>query len=187
LYQDRLQDHIDKTIQLVAIDPLTGLYNRRYLDKHLHTLFSSGGNADVSLLMIDIDHFKSINDEFGHIFGDSIIRTISNVLITNTRSFDTVSRYGGEEFAVLLPGTNLKEAVQIADRLLNEVRALPGRMKAAEHLNLSVSIGITSNTIEGQSPMSLLHAADTALYKAKCLGRNRLETRLFTTGESLDR
>jgi two-component system cell cycle response regulator len=175
LYQDRLQDHIDRTIQLVAVDPLTGLYNRRYLDKHLHTLSSTGADTDVSLLMIDIDHFKSINDRFGHIFGDSIIRVISSVLLSNTRSFDTVSRYGGEEFAILLPGTNMKEAVQIANRLLVEVRSLPSRMEVAEQLTLSISIGVTSNTIERQSPTSLLHAADTALYKAKCLGRNRLE------------
>ena len=187
LYQDRLQDHIDNTIRLVAVDPLTGLYNRRYLDKHLLTLFSTGGSADVSLLMIDIDHFKSINDRFGHIFGDSIIRIISDVLMSNTRSFDTVSRYGGEEFAILLPGTDMKEAIQIADRLLDGVRALPRKMKAVEHLNLSISIGVTSNTIECQSPMSLLHAADTALYRAKCLGRNRLEIGLLTTDEKLNR
>jgi two-component system cell cycle response regulator len=175
LYQNRLQDHIDRTIQLVAVDPLTGLYNRRYLDKHLHTLFSAGGSSDVSLLMIDIDHFKSINDQFGHIFGDSVIRTISNVLISNTRSFDTVSRYGGEEFAILLPGTNMKEALQIADRLLSEVRSLPSRMETIGHLSLSISIGVVSNTIVCQSAVSLLQAADTALYKAKCLGRDRVE------------
>jgi two-component system cell cycle response regulator len=186
LYQDRLQDHIDRTIQLVAVDPLTGLYNRRYLDKHLHTLFSAGGDTDVSLLMVDIDHFKSINDRFGHIFGDSIIRVISSVLVSNTRSFDTVSRYGGEEFAILLPGTNVKEAVQIADRLLVEVRSLPSRIESSEQLTLSISIGVTSKTIESQSPASLLHAADMALYKAKCLGRDRLEIGLSETNERSD-
>jgi two-component system, cell cycle response regulator len=186
LYQDRLQDHIDRTIQLVAVDPLTGLYNRRYLDKHLHTLFSAGGDTDVSLLMVDIDHFKSINDRFGHIFGDSIIRVISSVLVSNTRSFDTVSRYGGEEFAILLPGTNAKEAAQIADRLLVEVRSLPSRMELPEQLTLSVSIGVTFKTVECQSPSSLLHVADTALYRAKCLGRNRLEIGLFGANERLD-
>lgn len=177
-YQDGLQDHIDRTIQLVAIDPLTGLYNRRYLDKHLNTLFATEGEIKVSLLMIDIDHFKSINDRFGHVFGDSIIRIISGVLASNTRAFDTVSRYGGEEFVILLPGTDIKEAMQIANRLLEEVRSLPSRIDIPDQLTLSVSIGVTSNSYEYHSPASLLHAADLALYKAKCLGRNRLEAGL---------
>jgi two-component system cell cycle response regulator len=176
LYQDKLHDHIDRTIQMVAIDPLTGLYNRRYLDKHLQTLNSTAAAIQISLLMVDIDHFKSINDRFGHMFGDLIILMISNVLLSHTRSFDTVSRYGGEEFAILLPGTSIIEAGQIADRLLNEVRSLSDRPEIPEHLKVTVSIGVASKVSRDQSVTSLLHGADKALYRAKYLGRNRVET-----------
>ncbi|HVY17886.1 MAG TPA: PleD family two-component system response regulator [Rhodopila sp.] len=175
LYQEKLQEHVDQAIQLVARDALTGLYNRRYLDKHLKTLLSNSNSSELSLLMIDIDHFKSINDRFGHIFGDSVIRLIADVLLAHVRAFDTCCRYGGEEFVIVLPGTSISEACQVAERLLHEVKSLEASFKLVEGLHLSISVGIISNPASNQSPEKLLEAADKALYQAKCLGRNRLE------------
>ncbi len=175
LYQDRLQDHIDEAIKAIALDPLTGLYNRRYLNKHIRTLLAEQEEAGLSLLMIDIDHFKRINDRFGHTFGDVVIRSVASVLLSNTRAFDTVSRYGGEEFVILLPGANVAEATQIAERLIHEVRSLNEKIETYSDVGLTISIGISSNFTAKQSADELFDAADKALYKAKLSGRNRLE------------
>jgi two-component system cell cycle response regulator len=175
IYQDRLQRHVDTAIEMMAVDALTGLFNRRYLQKHLDTLYASGTLRNISTLMIDIDHFKSINDRFGHAFGDIVIKSIASVLLNNTRSFDTVTRYGGEEFVILLPGTNLTEARIIADRLLIAVRTVefPGSPDRA--LTVSVSIGISSTDEDAATPGHLLNEADKALYRAKSAGRDRVE------------
>jgi two-component system cell cycle response regulator len=175
IYQDKLQLHVDTAIEMMAIDPLTGLFNRRYLLKHLNTLYTTGNIRDISVLMIDIDHFKSINDRFGHAFGDVVIKFISSVLLDNTRAFDTVSRFGGEEFVVLLPGTSIAEASVIAERLLMAVRASEIARSSNHELEVSVSIGISSIAEETAAPEYLLNEADKALYKAKSTGRNRFE------------
>ena len=175
IYQDKLQRHVDTAIEMMAVDPLTGLFNRRYLQKHLNTLYIAGTLRNISILMVDIDHFKSINDRFGHAFGDIVIRSISLVLLDNTRSFDTVTRYGGEEFVVLLPGTSVAEASVIAERLLVSVRSLEFDVALNHELGVSVSIGVSSVTEETSAPEYILNEADKALYKAKSTGRNRFE------------
>ena len=92
-------------LEMALIDPLTGLYNQRYLMRHLRGLLESGQNRDIALLMIDVDHFKAVNDEYGHAMGDQALRAIADTLRANTRVFDSVARYGGEEFVVVMPGT----------------------------------------------------------------------------------
>lgn len=181
IYQDKLQRHVDTAIEMMAIDPLTGLFNRRYLQKHLNTLYIAGHLRNISVLMVDIDHFKSINDRFGHAFGDIVIKSISSALLDNTRAFDTISRFGGEEFVVLLPGTSVAEASIIAERLLTAVRVSKIGGSLNQELEVSVSIGISS-VIEGaMTPEYLLNEADKALYKAKSTGRNRFEVAVVVT------
>lgn len=175
IYQDKLQRHVDTAIEMMAVDPLTGLFNRRYLQKHLNTLYITGALRNISILMIDIDHFKSINDRFGHAFGDIVIRSISSALLDNTRAFDTVTRYGGEEFVILLPGTGVAEASVIADRLLVSVRSLEFNVSLNQELRVSVSIGIALVAEETAAPEYILNEADKALYKAKSTGRDRFE------------
>jgi two-component system cell cycle response regulator len=166
---------VDTAIEMMAVDPLTGLFNRRYLQKHLNTLYITGALRNISILMIDIDHFKSINDRFGHAFGDIVIRSISSALLDNTRAFDTVTRYGGEEFIILLPGTGVAEASVIADRLLVSVRSLEFNVSLNQELRVSVSIGIALVAEETAAPEYILNEADKALYKAKSTGRDRFE------------
>jgi two-component system, cell cycle response regulator len=183
IYQDRLQRHVDTAIEMMAVDPLTNLFNRRYLQKHLNTLYVTGSLRNMSILMVDIDHFKSINDRFGHAFGDIVIRSISSVLLDNTRAFDTVTRYGGEEFVILLPGTSVVEASVIAERLLVSVRSLEFTVALNRELGVSVSIGVSSATEETAAPEYLLNEADKALYKAKSTGRNRFELASLLSGQ----
>ena len=110
---------------MALIDPLTGLYNQRYLMRHLRGLLESGQTREIAVLMIDVDHFKAVNDEFGHAAGDKALRAIADTLRANTRVFDSLARYGGEEFVVVMPGTGAEEATQAAERLRAAVEAMP--------------------------------------------------------------
>ena len=111
--------------RLALIDPLTGLYNQRYLMRHLSGLLESGRAAALAVLMIDVDHFKAVNDEFGHATGDQALRAIADVLRANIRVFDSLARYGGEEFVVVMPGTGARRRPQAAERLRVAVEATP--------------------------------------------------------------
>ncbi len=162
--------------QLGVRDSLTGLFNRRYLtdalERELHR--SDRRNEAVSVLIIDVDHFKHFNDNFGHSAGDMILRHLAEVLNNNTRREDVVARFGGEEFVVMLPGTQLTQAGvcaenlrQVASRMsiLYEGRILP---------QLTVSIGLSSYPSDGRDINTLINTADGALYRAKRAGRNRV-------------
>src|SRR5262249_26434713 len=100
-YQDRLRADLGSALEMALIDPLTGLYNRRYLMRHLRGLLESGQVHEVTVLMIDVDHFKAVNDDFGHAIGDQVLRAVADSLRANTRVFDSLARYGGEEFVVV--------------------------------------------------------------------------------------
>jgi two-component system cell cycle response regulator len=160
---------------MVLTDPLTGLYNKRYLERHLGGLIESGKGHHLALLMVDVDRFKSVNDEFGHAAGDRALRLIADQLRLNTRVFDSVARFGGEEFVVLMPGTGPEEATAAAERLRSAVEGIdffpiPGTRKA-----LTVSVGVAFTPADSSLPGVLFQAADTALYQAKRNGRNRIE------------
>lgn len=156
-------------------DPLTGLANRRAFDALLERETTAGGNQEhgPSLLMVDADHFKQVNDTFGHEKGDLALQRISEVLCSMVREGDTVSRYGGEEFCLLLPQTSKADALIIAERIRE---ALAGkRVTLGERsLHLTVSIGVASAPASGRQAAELFSAADRALYRAKRLGRNRV-------------
>ena len=155
-------------------DPLTGLANYRHLFESLHREIERAQRYDqpLSLLAIDVDDLKRINDEGGHLVGDKALQLIARVLKGTVRTFDLVARQGGDEFAVLLPNTAAREALVLAERLRSEIvrQLILGRP-------LSASIGVAAHE-RGMSPLtvrSLVEASDQALYRAKRGGRNRVE------------
>lgn len=174
-YQDRLRSDLGTALEMALTDPLTGLYNQRYLRRHLSGLVESGQGKQLSVLMIDVDHFKSVNDRFGHPSGDRALRLIADSLRINTRVFDSLARYGGEEFVVVMPGTGPEEAIPAAERLRAAVQAIEFHPLDHERVTLTISIGIACSPSGTGSPELLLQAADAALYDAKRNGRNRIE------------
>jgi two-component system cell cycle response regulator len=174
-YQDRLRADLGTALEMALIDPLTGLYNQRYLMRHLRGLMEGGKNRDLGVLMIDVDHFKTVNDEFGHATGDQALRAIADVLRGSTRVFDSLARYGGEEFVVVMPGSALDDALQAAERLRSAVEAAPFSWAPGRNCRLTVSVGVATTEHHSGTPEALLRAADQALYAAKRAGRNRVE------------
>ena len=174
-YQDRLRSDLGTALEMALTDPLTGLYNQRYLRRHLSGLIESGQGRQLAVLMVDVDHFKLVNDRYGHASGDRALRLIADSLRINTRVFDSVARYGGEEFVVVMPGTGPTEATAAAERLRLAVEAVEFNAAVGMRLALTVSIGVACTPIATGSPELLLQAADTALYDAKRNGRNRVE------------
>lgn len=152
-------------------DVLTGVENRRSFDLKLEEEFERAERrgTSCSLLMIDIDHFKALNDTFGHTVGDESLRAVSHLLQSELRTGDMLFRYGGEEFAVILPGTTLKGALVIGERFRRTVQRAPWPKRA-----ITVSIGAANVDADTKSPLDLLRAADRALYTAKQTGRNRV-------------
>jgi len=184
-YQDRLRTDLGMALEMALIDPLTGLYNQRYLMRHLSGLLESGQNRSLALLMIDVDHFKQVNDEYGHAVGDMALRAVADVLRGGTRVFDSVARYGGEEFVVVMPGTGIDDATQAAERLRVAVETTPFSWESGRQCRLTVSIGVACRGRQLRTPEALLHAADVAMYAAKRGGRNRVEIAAASGGERL--
>ncbi|HBK09171.1 MAG TPA: PleD family two-component system response regulator [Acetobacteraceae bacterium] len=174
-YQDRLRSDLGTALEMALTDPLTGLYNQRYLRRHLSGLMDSGQGRPLALLMVDVDHFKSVNDRFGHVSGDHALRLIADSLRINTRVFDSVARYGGEEFVVVMPGTAVEEATAAAERLRAAVEVVQFTALDGTQVPLTASIGVACTPNASGSPELLLQAADAALYDAKRNGRNRVE------------
>ena len=174
-YQDRLRLDLGTALELALTDPLTGLYNQRYLRRHLGCLMKNNRSRELAVLMVDVDHFKSVNDRHGHAAGDRALRLIADSLRVNTRMFDSVARYGGEEFVVVMPSTNPVEATAAADRLRLAVETLVFAINASACLPLTISVGVACSSAATDTPDALLQAADIALYEAKRNGRNRVE------------
>jgi len=174
-YHDRLRDDLGQALEMALTDPLTGLYNQRYLLRHLRGLLDASPDRDVAVLMLDVDHFKRVNDEHGHAAGDRALRAIAETLRANTRVFDSLARYGGEEFVVVMPGSSPDEAMAAAERLRAAVGAMTFAPQPGRLCRLSVSIGVACGGTGTETPEALLHGADVALYAAKRAGRNRVE------------
>ena len=174
-YQDRLRSDLGTALEMALTDPLTGLYNQRYLRRHMSGLMEGGQGRQLAVLMVDVDHFKSVNDRFGHASGDRALRLIADSLRVNTRVFDSVARYGGEEFVVVMPGTGPEEAIGAAERLRAAVEKIEFSTLSNVRIPLTVSVGIACTPGATGSPEVLLQAADTALYDAKRNGRNRIQ------------
>jgi diguanylate cyclase (GGDEF)-like protein/PAS domain S-box-containing protein len=156
-------------------DPLTGLYNRRYLYETLGQEFSRSRreNRSVSMIMLDIDHFKCLNDQYGHAAGDAILQALSDTLLVATRKGDTVCRYGGEEILIAMPNTTVTQARRRASKLMNEIAALSVAFED-KWLSITVSIGVAAFPEHGEAIDEVIRAADNALYRSKETGRNRL-------------
>lgn len=159
---------------LATTDPLTGLYNRRHFLECLAAEWSRFQRyyRSVSVLMLDIDHFKSVNDRHGHATGDAAIKAVAAACLEGKRKSDIVGRVGGEEFAVLLPETSLSRARTVAERIRKRVmgaQILANRIQ----FGVTVSIGIAEATVSMSGIDGLMGAADHALYEAKAEGRNR--------------
>ena len=159
-------------------DQLTGLHNRRYMDSQLETLMAQAtapGGESSALLILDIDHFKRINDTYGHDVGDEVLREFAQRLAANVRAVDLPVRQGGEEFVVLMPNTGLADAAHIAERVRENVAGAPFSAKGGtEQLNVTISIGAAVTLGPGDTAQALIKRADEALYEAKSSGRNRV-------------
>jgi two-component system cell cycle response regulator len=174
-YQDRLRSDLGTALEMALTDPLTGLYNQRYLSRHLRALMQSSQGWQLAVLMMDVDHFKLVNDHHGHAAGDRALRLIADTLRTNTRVFDSLARYGGEEFVVVMPGTSPLEAEAAAERLRAAVEDIAFDTLSGIKMPLTVSVGVACTDGAEATPEALLQAADAALYDAKRNGRNRVE------------
>ncbi len=172
-YQDRLRADLSHALDMALTDPLTGFYNQRYLMRHLHGLLGSAQSSSVAVMMIDVDHFKSINDRWGHPVGDRALRSIADTLRTRIRVFDSIARYGGEEFAVVMPGTDAQEAMIAAERLRVAIEEMLFSPVTGTTLRITVSIGVCCGASEKMTAEHLLRNADEALYRAKNGGRNQ--------------
>jgi two-component system cell cycle response regulator len=178
--QDELEMRATRRLYESAMhDPLTGVYNRRYLDDHLQAefAFAARHGTSLSLLLIDADHFKRVNDTWGHAAGDTALRALAGHLQRSVRHEDMIARFGGEEFAVLAREITVEGALAVANRIRHLVEATPVRLEDGQTVSITVSVGVV--TMAGQrtyaSADALLEAADEALYRAKEAGRNRSE------------
>jgi two-component system cell cycle response regulator len=176
-YNDQLRESVQQTIELAVTDGLTGLNNRRYLDKHLKLLFdrSVARGRPLSICITDIDRFKSVNDTYGHDAGDEVLKEFANRIRSTVRGADLACRYGGEEFVVVMPDTPPEIAASVAERLRTIVEMNPFKLRqAGVAIQITASLGISSTVWGAESPEQLLKQADRALYDAKHGGRNRV-------------
>lgn len=175
-FQEKLRATYEISLSMALTDGLTGLYNRRYLEVHLQKLLQKNeeNRKELGLLMIDIDHFKSVNDTYGHDVGDEILKEFAVRLQDNLRSFDLVARMGGEEFVAVLPDVSEDRPYLIAERLRTAIADKPFKCKTPEgELSITTSIGGTIICAgDNASVESVIKAADQCLYKAKEAGRN---------------
>jgi diguanylate cyclase (GGDEF)-like protein/PAS domain S-box-containing protein len=157
-------------------DPLTGLFNRRYLDETLRREMQRASRFQhvISIIMMDIDHFKHFNDTYGHDMGDAVLRAVGNLLQASIRAEDIACRYGGEEFTLVLPGASLEDTRQRAEKLRTEIAAISVEHQGHPLEHITMSLGVASFPRHGTSDDVVMKAADTALYHAKTQGRNRV-------------
>jgi len=177
-YQELLRENYEHSLSLALTDSLTGLYNRRYLLTHLGRLMEDTAHRQkpLSVLMVDVDHFKPVNDTHGHAVGDLALQHITEIMRSNVRNVDTVARLGGEEFLIVMPDTQDTFAVRIADRLRERIATTPMILADGQSLTVTVSIGCAMRDSPDDDTLeALMERADRALYRAKNSGRNRVE------------
>jgi diguanylate cyclase (GGDEF)-like protein len=163
---------------IANVDGLTGLFNRRWMNVFFKRQIARAlnDNMPMALLLADLDHFKQINDKYGHLVGDEILSAVASLLTQQIRPSDLLARFGGEEFALILSGTSVEEAKQIAERIRAAIEAVQFKIDNEVHqeIHVTISVGITSLML-GDEMNNLLTRADQALYQAKENGRNRVE------------
>jgi two-component system cell cycle response regulator len=175
-YALELRQSVNNTMAMAVTDDMTGLYNRRYFDRHLGVMLgkAQSQDRDMALMILDIDHFKSVNDNYGHDIGDAVLREFAARLKRNIRGVDLACRFGGEEFVVLMPDTDYRQAEAIAERVRQSISERQFDIGAERQLAVTVSAGVTLNEAQSDTPESLIKRADVALYRAKREGRNRV-------------
>jgi two-component system cell cycle response regulator len=176
-YTERLRDNVQTSIELAITDGLTGLFNRRYMETHLGTLVEQAAarSKPISVLVIDIDYFKAINDGYGHDAGDDVLREFALRIRKVIRNIDLACRYGGEEFVIVMPETDMAVATIVAERLRRRIATEPFVIQqGARSLDVTISIGIAALSDAGDNAAAILKRADQALYRAKRDGRNRV-------------
>jgi diguanylate cyclase (GGDEF)-like protein len=168
--QKQLQELNDELSEQSLTDALTNLKNRRAFDRLLANEYARSlrTRSPLALLMVDVDHFKAYNDQYGHLAGDQALQAVAAAIKSQARAYDHVARYGGEEFAVILPDTQVADTRAVAERIRQAVQALPGL-----HRPVAVSVGAAMAEAK-TDPTDLVNRADQALYQAKQAGRNRV-------------
>jgi two-component system cell cycle response regulator len=176
-YTDHLRDNVQNSIEMAITDALTGLHNRRYMESHLGTLVEQAvaRGKPISVLVLDIDYFKTVNDAHGHAAGDDVLKEFSQRLKKAVRGIDLACRYGGEEFVVVMPDTDVGVATMVAERLRRRVAAEPFAIcQNTRTVQATISIGIAGIQSCEDKPADIVKRADQALYCAKRAGRNRV-------------
>ena len=175
-YTERLRDNVQMSIEMAITDALTGLHNRRYMETHIARSSSRPCRAakPLTVLVLDIDYFKSINDTYGHDAGDEVLREFALRIRKSIRGIDLACRYGGEEFVVVMPETDLAVATMVAERLRRRIAGEPFPIQqGARSIEVTISVGI-AGARRRDDAASVLKRADQALYRAKRDGRNRV-------------
>lgn len=176
-YADHLRQNVELSLEMAVTDQLTGLHNRRYMSRHLENLLSQSKQTGkpLAFAIMDIDFFKTVNDTYGHDIGDEVLREFASRVTANVRGIDLACRFGGEEFVVVMPDTDLTFAYAVAERLRKQVESTSIAIsRSPGTLNITVSIGIAALGGADDTADALLHRADQALYQAKRTGRNRV-------------
>ncbi len=176
-YSDRLRSNVRNGLMLAVIDPLTGIYNRRYASQHMLRVMERAQETDgvFAVMMIDLDKFKSVNDRYGHDAGDAVLREFSRRLQENIRGVDLVARFGGEEFFVAMPDVDAVTAGQAAERIRRAIEGAPVALPGGRDMvNMTVSIGVAIATAADTDAEAIIKRTDSALYASKEAGRNRV-------------
>ncbi len=176
-YTDHLRDNVQHSIEAAITDGLTGLHNRRYMESHLQTLAEQAAarSKPLALMILDIDYFKSINDTYGHDCGDDVLREFAVRIRKSIRGIDLACRYGGEEFVIVMPETDMHVASMVAERLRRSIAGEPFSIdRGHKKIEVTISIGLATLEKKGEPIADVLKRADVALYRAKHDGRNRV-------------
>jgi two-component system cell cycle response regulator len=176
-FTERLRESVQSSMEMAVMDQLTGLHNRRYMDTRLSAMFDESAlrARSLALLVLDVDHFKVVNDSWGHEAGDEVLREFADRVRACTRGIDLVARMGGEEVVVVLPDTALEAAYAVAERIRLHVDSTRfSILKNSQMIPITVSIGVASRRAGDESPADMMKRADDALYRAKAAGRNRV-------------
>ncbi len=173
---EALKAELDKTRQDARVDPLTGLFNRRVFEAELSTLLHGEAKGGVTLVMVDVDHFKKFNDTYGHLMGDKVLQYVGKLLMETCKQPMLPVRFGGEEFAVLMPATTVNDASELANFLREKIQAIRIKQKKSGEVisSITASFGIAQNQ-PGETIENLVERADKALYAAKENGRNQVQ------------
>jgi two-component system cell cycle response regulator len=176
-YAERLRENVQQSIEMAITDALTGMYNRYYMESHLAALVEQAiaRGKSLTVVMVDIDYFKSINDNYGHDAGDDVLRQLATRVRRSIRGIDLACRYGGEEFVIVMPETDMAVATIVAERLRRRIAAEPFTIEQGKRtIETTISVGIATLDAADDDAAKILKRADQALYRAKRDGRNRV-------------